>query len=99
MTKAIARAGRPKKFATYWLTRDLADGIVSDEVRIWVARPRPCPLVIGEGTAWFSLKVDGTTALYGVWTIEQCLAECRVYPDDARMCIRVGPDPVAATPE
>lgn len=77
---------------TYWLTRDRAPdtGELSRSVRVWLAAPSRSP--IARGAVWMAPAFDGH--LWGEWSIEMCLWNARVYPDDDRMCIRVEGDKI-----
>lgn len=79
---------------TYWLTRDRdGDGVLSDSVDVWLARPKMVIVVPGTWVYW---KCDEETVQtsdgaapvkYAVWTLANCLRNCRVYPDDETMLI------------
>ena len=84
----------PKKYATYWMTRDLVSGALDPGVKIWTAVPARALLipVVDDTVMWLALNADGTTAYWQTWTVPECLKEARVYPDDHRQVIRVGDD-------
>lgn len=89
---------RSARELTYWLTRD-ADiyGNLSKNVDVWLARPKLYP-VGDKGVMWMCEDKDllietaggDCPAQYTVWSTDQCLNACRVYPETERECIRVG---------
>ena len=84
----------PIKIFTHWLTRssDPETGALDDRVSVWLSQPKRESL--GErGCFWMPLHPSpGLDDHYGMWTIDECLANHRVYPDDDRQSIRCGPE-------
>lgn len=85
-----AVADDPKRYYTYWLTRD-ADpetGKASEVVDVWYQRPIRYSL--GD-LGWFWIADAGMADHFGRWTVQQAVAACGTAPDDSRQCICVGP--------
>lgn len=78
-----------KRWANYWLSRDKRNGAMSDRISVWLVKPERCELPSGD-IVWFGWKSNHDNALYSTWTIQQCLYECRVYPETDLELIRYG---------
>jgi hypothetical protein len=76
---------------TYWLTRDRQHGVLSDKVDVWAVKPDRVRFADGD-VQWFAPEelIDYVTTWLAEWT----LAECPTTPDDDRMCVRIGAEPV-----
>lgn len=80
-----------KELWTYWLSRDSdpKTGAVSAKIDVWLSRPMRYE--VGErGCFW--LANGGMADHFAKWSTDECLGACRVYPDDDRQSIRVGPE-------
>lgn len=86
---APKQALRKQDHWTFWLTResDPDTGAVSAKVSVWLSPPTR--YAVERGCFW--LGEGGMLDLWAAWTTDQCVAACRVYPDDDRQSIRVGP--------
>lgn len=91
-TKQFERTTLP---STYWLTRDRKHGELSATVEVWAVKPDRIRMYDGD-VMWMAPPelVDLVETHVDDWSIAQCLKQCYVYPDDDRMCIRVGEEPV-----
>jgi len=101
-----ARMDRIKNgFATYWCTRSTRDGVLTDYVDVWLARPHRVRL-IDDGSLdddgidrrndvfWMATFPNGDSAHYGRWTLAQAHMEVRNgIPQDDRQCLRSGHEP------
>lgn len=72
----------------YWLTRDKRNGVLLDKIEVWLAKPALHRFEDGD-IMWLPDLLESDSH-YGEWTINQCLKECRVYPETERECIVVG---------
>lgn len=78
-------AGRP-----YWLTRDEdAEGVLSEQVEVWMERPARWPLS-GGGWTWLGADDTGLLHRYSVCDVAYIMKECRVVPETSRECIKIG---------
>lgn len=91
-TKPVGRSQLP---STYWLTRDRKHGELSNTVEVWAVKPDRIRMHDGD-VMWFAPRelIDVVETHVDDWSLGHCLRQCHVYPDDDRMCIRVGDEPV-----
>jgi hypothetical protein len=87
-------APEPKGVYDFWMTRDLEADVVSEVIKVWLARPTRKDT--RTGARWGH---DDPAALYAEWSIATATKNARTYPDDARQCIRVSGDKVWETGE
>lgn len=100
----VARVAEHRKSPqmTYWISRARVLGVLVNTVEVWLVRP--VRIHAGDSTVWRlpgddqDATVESATgpvkAHLGTWTVEHCLKECRVVPDDDYQLIRVGEDKV-----
>lgn len=81
----------------FWLTRDQSEGELSDEVEIWLYRPKPLYYDDGDVTWIAPLDVVDRQATYvGSITVERVKAELgSSTPETARECVHVERTPRA----
>ena len=79
------------KRATYWCTRDLHQGKLSELVEVWVVKPN---LVRRDdnSVSWMSDGPTGIEGRYQAWTLDTCLQHVGTIPETERECIRVDGD-------
>ena len=77
-----------KGYATYWLTRNSIQGLLSKSVDVWLVRPYRA---LHDGDVMW---IPGTTAdksYYGRWTLDEAYSQVRGgTPEDDRQCLKVG---------
>lgn len=79
---------------TYWLTRDRKHGVLSDRVEVWAVKPERIRFPDGDIMWMAPLElIDVVETRLTSWSVEKCPTA----PDDDRMCVRVGEEPVVIT--
>ena len=79
----------------YWLTRGTRHGELQNYIEIWAVKPDRIRFDDGD-VMWMAPPdvIDIMPTLVGEWSLWESYRECKVYPEDDRMCIRVGNEPV-----
>lgn len=84
VAQAKAQGGRTA-YSTYWATRNRINGVLANEVQIWLREPQPIRSTANPGDVyWYA----GEASLWSTWSLEECAKNMRTYPDDERQCLR-----------
>ena len=72
---------------TFWMTRDLVHGVLSDYVDVWSSYP-PTPEKFADGDVIFAREVDASHICS--WPIKEAKAAYAGAPDSPMEIVRVG---------
>lgn len=106
--EAARRAAAAHGAVTFWVTRDMWCGKVSDRARVWLREPKFTSYRFesvmsgtrGRCVTWSAAFEGGEdSALYCEWTLEICAKVVGTIPDDERQAVRKeGPAGLAVGP-
>lgn len=82
----------PKKYLTYWATRERKGGKLSDKIEIWLVRPERIRFTDGD-VMWLAPAdaIGLRDTFYGEWSVDEALKNIGPgYPATDRECVVVG---------